>query len=70
MQVEGTSEIVELEVLGDWAWMRSRLEVKVTPPGGEPMARGLHDDHPAQGFERSMEDCPRRKSARAAGKTR
>jgi len=35
----GTSEIVELKVLGDWAWMRTRLRVAITPPGGKPMVR-------------------------------
>jgi uncharacterized protein (TIGR02246 family) len=36
---EGTSEIVEIKVLGDWAWMRSRLRVSITPPGGKPIVR-------------------------------
>jgi uncharacterized protein (TIGR02246 family) len=39
VQIEGTSEIVELEVLGDRAWMRNRLRMTVTPPGGKPMVR-------------------------------
>ena len=38
-KIEGTSDIVELKVLGDWAWMRNRLEVSITPPGGQPMTR-------------------------------
>ena|ERR1043166_163103 len=29
---EGRSDIQELEVLGEWAWMRNRLEVTVTLP--------------------------------------
>ena len=36
---EGSSEIVELQVLGDWAWLRNRLHISVTPPGGKPMTR-------------------------------
>jgi uncharacterized protein (TIGR02246 family) len=36
---EGKSEIVELKVLGDWAWMRTRLRVEITPPGGSTMVR-------------------------------
>ena len=36
---EATSDIVELQVLSDWAWMRSRLRVVITPPGGKPAAR-------------------------------
>jgi uncharacterized protein (TIGR02246 family) len=39
MKIDGQSEIVELKVLGDWAWIRNRLRVEVTPPGGQKMAR-------------------------------
>ena len=39
VRLEGSSEIVELQVLGDWAWVRNRLRVTVTPPGGQPMTR-------------------------------
>jgi uncharacterized protein (TIGR02246 family) len=31
--IDGTSDIREIEVLGDWAYVRSHLEVAVTPPG-------------------------------------
>ena len=34
--IDGTSEIVELEVLGDWAWMRNHLRMTMTPPTGKP----------------------------------
>ena len=34
MEIDGTAETVEIEVLGDWAYMRNRLDVKVTPTGG------------------------------------
>ena len=37
VQIEGTGEILELKILGDWAWMRNRLRVSVTPSGGEPI---------------------------------
>ena len=33
---DGTSEIQEIQVVGDWAWMWTRLTVVVTPPGGAP----------------------------------
>jgi len=33
-QFKGRSEIEEIQVLGDWAFMRSRLTVEVVPPGG------------------------------------
>jgi len=35
--IDGTSEIQELKVLGDWAWLRNRLRITITPPNGEPM---------------------------------
>jgi uncharacterized protein (TIGR02246 family) len=38
-EFEGKSEIVELKVRGDWAWMRTRLRVEITPPGGSTMVR-------------------------------
>ena len=31
---EGSSEIQEIQVLGDWAFMWTKLKVIVTPPGG------------------------------------
>jgi uncharacterized protein (TIGR02246 family) len=34
-RVDGKSNILELEVLGDWAWMRSHLEVKIKQPEGK-----------------------------------
>src|SRR5690349_9216187 len=36
---EGKSEIKELRVLGDWAYLRNYLEVSMTPPGGAVMRR-------------------------------
>jgi uncharacterized protein (TIGR02246 family) len=38
VRVEGEAEIVELKVLGDWAWLRNRLRIAVTPPKA-PTAR-------------------------------
>ena len=37
--VDGKSEIVELKVLGDWAYLRGRLQVAMMPPGGNPIHR-------------------------------
>ena len=37
--MEGTSDIRELRVLGDWAYLRNQIAVSVTPPGGRPMKR-------------------------------
>jgi len=40
---EGTSEIQEISVLGDWAYMWTKLKVVVTPPSGAPsMTRAGH----------------------------
>jgi uncharacterized protein (TIGR02246 family) len=33
-QFEGKSEIQEIQVLGDWAYMWTKLMVVITPPGG------------------------------------
>ena len=33
---DGTSEIQEIKVLGDWAFMWTKLTVVVTPAGGDP----------------------------------
>ena len=33
---DGTSEIQEITVVGDWAYMWTKLTVVVTPPGGGP----------------------------------
>jgi len=42
-QFDGTSEIQEIKILGDWAFMWSKLTVVVTPPGGaQPMTRAGH----------------------------
>jgi uncharacterized protein (TIGR02246 family) len=39
VQFEGRSDIVEIKVLGDWAWMRNRLRVVMTPPDGKISVR-------------------------------
>jgi uncharacterized protein (TIGR02246 family) len=39
MQVEGKSEIQDLKIFGDWAWLRNHLTVAVTPPSGETVRR-------------------------------
>ncbi len=35
-QIDGTSEIQELQILGDWAFIQTKLTVVVTPPNGAP----------------------------------
>jgi uncharacterized protein (TIGR02246 family) len=39
VRIEGRSDIRELQVLGDWAYLRSYLEVSVTPPAGNTVRR-------------------------------
>lgn len=39
MRTDGTAEVHELRVLGDWAYLRNHITVTVTPPGGTPMRR-------------------------------
>jgi uncharacterized protein (TIGR02246 family) len=41
-QFDGTSEIQEIKVLGDWAFMWTRLSVIATPPQGRPVTRAGH----------------------------
>ena len=38
-EIEGRSEIQEIQVLGAWAYLRNYLDMTVTPPGGEPVRR-------------------------------
>lgn len=37
---DGSSEVVEVQVLGEWAFARTRIDLTVTPPDGEPVRRG------------------------------
>jgi uncharacterized protein (TIGR02246 family) len=34
VRFEASSEIKEIKLLGDWAYLRNYLEVTMTPPGG------------------------------------
>jgi len=38
-RMEGSSDIRELNVLGDWAYLRSHIAITITPPVGEPVRR-------------------------------
>lgn len=37
--IEGTSDIRELQVFGDWAYLRNYISITVTPGGGAPVHR-------------------------------
>ena len=39
VSMEGTSDIHELQVLEDWAYLRNYIEMVVTPPNGAPVRR-------------------------------
>jgi uncharacterized protein (TIGR02246 family) len=39
MKVDGTAEVRELAITGDWAWARTHLTVSVTMPDGKEMRR-------------------------------
>jgi uncharacterized protein (TIGR02246 family) len=39
IQIDGKVETIEVQVLGDWAWMRNHLRITITPPAGAPMVR-------------------------------
>ena len=38
-EFDGKAEIRELEVLGEWAYLRNFIDVTITPPGGAPVRR-------------------------------
>jgi len=38
-QIDGTVTVIELKVLGDWAFSRNHIDLTITPPGGEPVRR-------------------------------
>lgn len=42
MRIEGKAEPIEIKVLGDWAYLRSRISVTMTPKSGQPMRRSGH----------------------------
>ncbi|MBB4041119.1 uncharacterized protein (TIGR02246 family) [Microvirga flocculans] len=37
--MSGSSDVQELRIMGDWAYLRNYLDVTMTPPGGEPVRR-------------------------------
>jgi uncharacterized protein (TIGR02246 family) len=39
VRFDGKSDIVEIEVLGDWAYLRNHIDLKMTPHGGVPVHR-------------------------------
>ena len=41
-KIDGKSEIQEIQVVGELAWIRTELSVEMTPPGGAPVKRAGH----------------------------
>ena len=39
VKMEGSSEIAELKLLGDWAFIRNHIDITATPPGGSAIRR-------------------------------
>ncbi len=39
VRIEGSNDIQEIQVVGDWAYLRNCLEVTMTPDGGSPVRR-------------------------------
>ena len=63
VRMEGTSDIRELRVLGDWAYLRNYITMTITPPGGKPMKRAgytltiLRKERTANGCWRATPTC-------------
>lgn len=38
VRIDGTSDVLEVEVLGDHAYLRNHIETAVTPPDGDPVS--------------------------------
>src|SRR5262249_52538971 len=39
VRIDGTVDILELQISGDWAWTRNRIAVAITPPSGQTANR-------------------------------
>jgi uncharacterized protein (TIGR02246 family) len=39
VRVDGTADIQELQILGDWAYLRNYISITITPRGGTPTRR-------------------------------
>ncbi len=39
VKLEGSSDIRELHILGDWAYLRNFIQLTITPPEGKPIER-------------------------------
>ena len=39
VRIEGSNDVRELNVLGDWAYLRNHIALTITPPGCKPVQR-------------------------------
>src|SRR5215472_17642450 len=39
MRMSGTNDIREIEILGDWAYIRNHIDLTITPPSGNAVHR-------------------------------
>jgi uncharacterized protein (TIGR02246 family) len=39
VKLEGVAQPVEIQVLGDWAYLRNHIDLTMTPQGGQPIKR-------------------------------
>jgi len=42
IKIESVSDIEEIQIAGDWAFLRSHIDMVVTPPSGGPVHRSGH----------------------------
>jgi uncharacterized protein (TIGR02246 family) len=42
VEFDRTSDVLEVQVSGDWAYLRNHIEVTMTPKGGVPVRRSGH----------------------------
>ncbi len=39
LKIDGINDVVELQIQGNWAFTRNRINLSITPAAGEPMQR-------------------------------
>ena len=42
VEFDGTSDVQEIQISGDWAYLRNHIDVTMTPPGGAAVRRSGH----------------------------
>jgi uncharacterized protein (TIGR02246 family) len=39
VEIDGRVEVLEVQVIGGWAWIRNHIDITMTPPNSEPIRR-------------------------------